>query len=62
MHLVGQNFKATILVTSAAMILGALGRISPLAAAAIHNSATLIVVLNSCRILTREGGLFARQR
>ena len=44
------------------MILGALGRISPLAAAAIHNSATLIVVLNSCRILTREGGLFARRR
>lgn len=62
MHLVGQNFKATILVNSAAMILGALGRISPLAAAAIHNSATLIVVLNSCRILTREGGLFAQQR
>ena len=61
MHLVHQNFKATLLVNSAAMLLGALGSISPLAAAAIHNTATLAVVLNSCRILTPEGGLFARR-
>ena len=61
MHLVHQNFKATLLVNSSAMLLGALGAISPLAAAAIHNTATLAVVLNSCRILTPEGGLFARR-
>ena len=60
MHLVHQNFKATLLVNSSAMLLGALGTISPLAAAAIHNTATLAVVLNSCRILTPEGGIFAR--
>ena len=61
MHLVHQNFKATLLVNSSAMLLGALGAISPLAAAAIHNTATLAVVLNSCRILTPEGGMFARK-
>ena len=61
MHLVHQNFKATLLVNSSAMLLGALGTISPLAAAAIHNTATLAVVLNSCRILTPEGGIFARR-
>ena len=51
MALVNQNFMATILVNSAAMLLGALGRINPLWAAVIHNTATLTVVLNSCRIL-----------
>ena len=61
MHLVHQNFKATLLVNSSAMLLGALGAISPLAAAAVHNTATLAVVLNSCRILTPEGGMFARK-
>lgn len=51
MDLVHQNFLATILVNSSAMLLGALGRINPLWAAVIHNTATLAVVLNSCRIL-----------
>lgn len=51
MDLVHQNFTATILVNSSAMILGAIGKISPLWAAIIHNTATLAVVLNSCRIL-----------
>ena len=51
MSLVQQNFMANILVNSAAMLLGALGRINPVWAAAIHNTATLAVVLNSCRIL-----------
>jgi len=51
MRLVHQNFLATILINSGAMLLGALGRINPLWAAVIHNTATLAVVLNSCRIL-----------
>ena len=54
MDLVQQNFTATILINSSAMILGAIGKISPLWAAVIHNTATLAVVLNSCRILTPE--------
>ncbi|MBO6178788.1 MAG: heavy metal translocating P-type ATPase [Selenomonadaceae bacterium] len=62
MDLVHQNFMATILVNSAAMLLGALGKISPLWAAVIHNSATLLVVLNSCRILKDEHNFFAHRR
>ena len=51
MRAINQNFTATIAVNSAAMLLGALGKISPLWAAVIHNTATLAVVLNSVRIL-----------
>ena len=62
MNLVHQNFMATIMVNSAAMLLGALGRINPLWAAVIHNTATLAVVLNSCRILRPEAHVFARRK
>ncbi len=62
MRLVHQNFRATILVNSAAMMLGALGRINPLWAAVIHNTATLAVVLNSCRILRTPRRGFAHRR
>lgn len=51
MKIINQNFTATIVVNSAAMLLGALGRISPLWAAVIHNTATLAVVMNSVHIL-----------
>jgi len=51
MGLIRQNFAATIAINSAAMMLGALGRINPLIAATIHNAATIGVVLNSSRIL-----------
>lgn len=51
MKAINQNFTATIAINSAAMLLGALGKITPLWAAVIHNSATLGVVLNSVRIL-----------
>lgn len=51
MKIINQNFTATIVINSAAMLLGALGRISPLWAAVIHNTATLAVVMNSVRIL-----------
>lgn len=54
MNLIHQNFMATITVNSAAMLLGALGVITPLWAAVIHNTATLAVVLNSARILAPE--------
>ena len=63
MDLVHQNFMATILVNSSAMLLGALGKISPLWAVVIHNTATPAVVLNSCRILnSSKQGFFARNR
>lgn len=63
MRLVHQNFLATILINSGAMLLGALGRINPLWAAVIHNMATLAVVLNSCRILRLQApGALQRRR
>ena len=62
MDLVQQNFMATILVNSGAMLLGALGKINPLWAAVIHNTATLAVVLNSCRILRPQGRTLIRRR
>ncbi len=51
MELVHQNFAVTIAVNTAAMMLGALGYISPLAATVVHNASTLGVVLNSGRVL-----------
>ena len=51
MHLVHQNFAVTILVNTAAMMLGALGVINPLVASVIHNASTLGVVVNSGRVL-----------
>jgi cation-transporting P-type ATPase C len=54
MNLIHQNFTATIMVNSAAMLLGALGVINPLWSAVIHNTATLAVVLNSARILAPD--------
>lgn len=51
MNLVHQNFTATIAINTAAMMLGALGMISPLTATVVHNASTLGVVLNSGRVL-----------
>lgn len=54
MHIVHQNFMATIGINTAAMMLGALGYITPLFASVVHNAATLGVVLNSTRILFNQ--------
>ena len=62
MHLIQQNFTATIVVNSAAMLLGALGRITPFWAAVIHNTATLAVVLNSTRIFGPFVALLPHER
>ncbi len=51
MQIIRQNFVATIAINSAAMMLGALGKINPLIATTIHNAATIGVVANSARIL-----------
>jgi manganese/zinc-transporting P-type ATPase C len=51
MIIIKQNFIATFLINGGAILLGALGIISPIAGAAIHNAATIGVVLNSARIL-----------
>lgn len=54
MKIVQQNFTTTIAVNTAAMLLGAIGRTSPMVSALIHNAATIGVVLNSARILLME--------
>lgn len=51
MNIIKQNFFATFLINGGAILLGALGIISPISGAAIHNAATIGVVLNSARIL-----------
>ncbi|MCR5537134.1 MAG: cation-translocating P-type ATPase [Succinivibrio sp.] len=51
MRLVHQNFNVTIAVNTCAMMLGALGLITPLWASVVHNASTLGVVLNSARVL-----------
>ena len=55
MNIIKQNFIVTFLINGGAIILGALGVISPVAGAAIHNAATIGVVLNSARILWMRG-------
>ena len=56
LHLVRQSFAITIAVNSMALLLGALGKINPLLAATIHNTATVAVVLNSSRLLFEKTG------
>jgi cation-transporting P-type ATPase C len=51
MKIIQQNFTATIAINTAAMLLGAMGRTSPMVSAFIHNAATIGVVLNSVRII-----------
>lgn len=53
MGIIRQNFAATITINTAAILLGAMGRINPLVSALIHNTATISVVLNSARILLK---------
>jgi cation-transporting P-type ATPase C len=54
MKVINQNFLATVLVNSVAILLGALGTITPVVGAVIHNAATISVVLNSSKILLME--------
>ncbi|ETI66337.1 heavy metal translocating P-type ATPase [Neobacillus vireti] len=55
MRLIYQNIVVTILVNSGAILLGTLGMISPVLGAAIHNAATIAVVLNSGKIIFLGG-------
>jgi cation-transporting P-type ATPase C len=55
MKIIHQNFAVTLLVNSSALLLGAIGIISPVIGAAVHNGATIGVVLNSSKILFLGG-------
>jgi len=51
MKTIRQNFLTTIMVNSIAMMLGAMGTITPVQAALIHNATTIGVVVNSSKII-----------
>jgi len=51
MKTIRQNFLTTIMVNSIAMMLGAMGSITPVLAALIHNATTIGVVLNSSKLI-----------
>ena len=53
MKTVKQNVLATFVINGSAILLGAIGLISSVTGAAIHNLATIGVVLNSMKILVK---------
>ena len=54
MSIVKQNFATAVGVNTAALVLAALGRIPVVWGAAIHNATTVLVVLNSLRLLLHD--------
>jgi manganese/zinc-transporting P-type ATPase C len=54
MTIIKQNFATAIGVNTAALALAALGRIPVVWGAAIHNATTVLVVLNSLRLLMHD--------
>jgi cation-transporting P-type ATPase C len=54
MGIIRQNFAAVIGINSMAILLGAMGYITPLIAAVLHNSTTVGVVINSGRMLLHK--------
>ncbi|WP_051254616.1 heavy metal translocating P-type ATPase [Halobacillus kuroshimensis] len=54
MRMIRRNFAVTIALNSAAILFGLFGWITPTVGAAIHNSATIGVVLNSTRLLVNK--------
>ena len=54
MALVRQNFAASLGINGVGVVAGALGLLSPFAAAVVHNLSTVAVVLNSGRLLAPE--------
>jgi cation-transporting P-type ATPase C len=67
MNIIKQNIAMTILINSSAIILGAIGMISPFVGAAVHNGATILVVLNGTKTLlwgdnNHEGKIRNRSR
>ena len=55
MALVRQNFAASLGINGVGVVAGALGVLSPFAAAVVHNLSTVAVVLNSGRLLAPDG-------
>jgi cation-transporting P-type ATPase C len=54
MNIVKQNFAAAIGINTTALVLASLGRLPVVWGAAIHNASTVLVVLNSLRLLFHD--------
>jgi cation-transporting P-type ATPase C len=54
MNIVKQNFASAIGVNTAALVLASLGKLPVVWGAAIHNATTVLVVLNSLRLLVHD--------
>jgi hypothetical protein len=52
---VRQNFVASLGINGVGVVAGAVGLLSPFAAAVVHNLSTVTVVLNSGRLLAPDG-------
>ncbi|USK34449.1 cadmium-translocating P-type ATPase [Bacillus sp. F19] len=55
MKIMKQNITATLLINTGAILLGTFGIIRPVVGAAIHNAATIGVVLNSAKLIFTGG-------
>jgi len=54
MRIIRQNFATAIGVNTAALLLAGLGKLPVVWGAAIHNASTVLVVLNSLRLLLHD--------
>lgn len=54
MRVIKQNITATLLINTGAILLGTFGIIPPVVGAAVHNAATIGVVLNSAKLLMKD--------
>ena len=52
MRTIKQNLFATMFINTGAILLGTFGVIKPVTGAAIHNTSTLALVLNSARLIS----------
>jgi cation-transporting P-type ATPase C len=56
MRIIRQNYGAALGSNAIGLYLGALGRINPIVATLLHNVSTILVILNSARLIRDESG------
>jgi cation-transporting P-type ATPase C len=54
MRVIRQNYAISVGVNAAGLVFAAAGSINPIFAAVLHNASTLLVVLNSSRLIRYE--------
>jgi manganese/zinc-transporting P-type ATPase C len=54
LRVIRQNYAIAVGVNAGGILVSALGAINPFIAAALHNLSTLLVVLNSMRLLSYD--------